>query len=149
MGRRLRELITHITVGEYSFDMKINRNILQQSLSKCDGIWEFMQDNQKLKQDDLDKLSVGEIMKKAEETDKFYENLDMFILDILPKMIAAAEEDKPKQFVGTVEEFLDYCDDNGVLDDVEMKIFEFAMLGFTGGKGNTESKPKLEVKMSY
>lgn len=145
--RRLRELITHITVGEYSFDIKITKAILHDSLEKCDGIWEFMQQNQELKEEDLGKMPVGEIMKKAEETDRFYECLDEFIADILPKMIAAAEESTGKQFNGTIDEFLDYCDENDVLDDVEMKLFEFAMLGFTGGKGNTESKPKLKVVM--
>ena len=147
MARRLRELRTKMTVGEYSFEMVVNRDILHKSLSNCEGIWEFMQSNQDVSEEDLGKLSMAEIIKKADETDKFYESLDGFVLDILPRMIAEAEVNGEKMFNGTVDEFLDYCDGGGVLDEVEMEVFKFAMLGFTSGRGNTDEKPKLKVVM--
>lgn len=146
MARRLREFRTHITVGEYSFDMVINRDILQKSLSNHNGIWEFMQNNKDADKEDIENLAVGDIVAKALETQTFYDDLDDFIVDILPKMIATAEENGEKQFDGTVDEFLDYCDENGVLEDVEMQIFNFSMLGFTGGKGEAK-QPKVKVEM--
>lgn len=148
MSRRDRELRTTITVGEYSFDMKITRDILQNALSKSEGVWAYMQKQQEAENVDASKLSAKEFVQVAMEQEKFYEDLDDFIADILPKMIEAAYEDKESEFKGTVDEFLDYCDDNGVLDDVELKIFQFAMLGFTGGRGNTTTEPKLKVIMN-
>lgn len=147
MAKRIRELRTRITVGEYSFEMKITRDILQNALSKSDGIWNYMKKQQDASDVDVDKLSAKEFVEVAMEQEKFYEDLDVFIADILPKMIEAAYEDKESEFKGTVDEFLDYCDENGVLDDVELKIFQFTMLGFTNGRGNMTATPKLKVVM--
>lgn len=148
MAKRMRELRTTLTVGEYSFDIKIDRDILQKALAKNEGIWEFMQKQQDVSDVDVSKMSAKEFVELSMQQEKFYEDLDDFIADILPKMIEAAEENGEKKFGGTVDTFLDYCDENGVLDDVELKIFQFAMLGFTGGRGNSTEKPKLKVMMN-
>ena len=145
MAKRTRELRTRLTVGEYSFEIKITRDILQKALENSAGIWDYMQKQQGADDVDVSKLSAKEFVEVAMEQEKFYEDLDDFIVDILPKMVDAAYEDRDSEFKGTVEEFLDYCDDNGVLDDVEFKIFQFAMLGFTGGRGNSTTSPKLKV----
>lgn len=128
---RQRQLITKVNVGEYSFDIAINRDILCSAFEKNEELWDMViATNQDKKAQIRAAFNIEKYVPK-------------FIKDILPEMIKEANSDV------NAEEFLEYCNENGVMKNVTAEIYRFALMGFTDGESKQSSqKPKVQVKFT-
>lgn len=136
-----RELVRRFTVGEYSFDMKINRQLALDAFKVNKKFWHLITSNAD-KGLDVEKsmADIDTFAKLLEQNDEMDELRPAFCEYILPRMTELAGE--------TVDTnaFFEYCEENGVLDEVYSKILEFAMLGFSVGRSE-QKKPKVKVTL--
>lgn len=135
-----RQLIRKLTVGDYSFDIQINRQLVLDAFKRHQKLWKIISESAKdgdteVKIDDIDEFS-----KLLDKNDAMESEIPAFCEDLLPKMVALAGGDI------NASEFFAYCDDNGVLEEVNAKLLEFAMLGFSVGRSEKKA-PKLTVKL--
>lgn len=142
MGKE-RQLITEVNVGKYKFDIKVTRQIVYEAFKKHEELWDVMM---KMSGSDIVDGKVGKLddfMNVLDTNDVITEDKPKFIRCILPKMIEEAGA------AVNSDEFLDYCEENDVIDVVENEIFNFAMMGFTGGRSvQAANKPKVKVNFS-
>lgn len=132
-----RELVKKMYVGDYTFDIKTNRQIVLDAFKKYPKFWEIINNAQKLDVNNIDDIGVFENLLDA--NDEMEKDKPAFCEYLLPIMIKLAGENID------VNEFWSYCKENEVEDIVYDKILEFSMLGFTNDKG--EKKPKVKVNL--
>ena len=138
MADKIRELIRECNVGEYSFDILVNRNIVLEAFKKHPALWKALMDQTKKGKKNVEDLEDIETMIEIlEMNDALAEERPAFVADILPDMIKAADSDVD------ANEFLNYCVENEVDDIVNDEIYQFALLGFIEGK--SAKKPKVKV----
>lgn len=138
MADKIRELIRECNVGEYSFDILVNRNIVLEAFKKHPVLWKALMDQTKKGKKNVEDLEDIETMIEIlEMNDALAEEIPAFVADILPDMIKAADSDVD------ANEFLNYCAENEVDDIVNDEIYQFALLGFIEGK--SAKKPKVKV----
>lgn len=133
----LRTLVKRCTVGEYSFDVAINRQIVLDGFKEYPALWKLMNDTSKAGKADTNDITVlAELMN---ENDLLEDEIAKFVPFILPKMVEAAGEQLD------CDAFYEYCRVNEVDDEFNRAMYEFAMLGFTGGR--SEKKPKVKMSL--
>lgn len=138
MADKIRELIRECNVGEYSFDILVNRNIVLEAFKKHPVLWKALMDQTKKGKKNVEDLEDIETMIEIlEMNDALAEEIPAFVADILPDMIKAADSNVD------ANEFLNYCAENEVDDIVNDEIYQFALLGFIEGK--SAKKPKVKV----
>lgn len=138
MADKIRELIRSCNVGEYSFDILVNRNIVLEAFKKHPALWKvLMEQSKKGKRNVEDLEDLETILEILDLNDTVAEEIPAFVADILQDMIKAAGSDVD------AKEFLDYCVENEVDDIVNEEIYQFALLGFI--EGRSEKKPKVNV----
>jgi len=144
MRETKRTLKKACSVGEYTFDVAINRQIVLDAFVKFPELWKLITKAGKDKDaianpdkiiDDIDALA-----RLMGENDALEELIPAFVRYILPKMVEVAESELD------CDEFLDYCERMECDDEFNSAIFDFAMLGFTDGK--SEKKPKVKVSLN-
>ena len=141
MADKIRELIRACNVGEYSFDILVNRNIVLEAFKKHPVLWKALMDQNKKGRRKLEDLEDVETMIEfLEMNDALAEEIQAFVADILPDMIKAADSDVD------AKEFLEYCVENEVDDIVNDEIYQFALLGFIEGKSAKNPKVKVSFK---
>lgn len=138
---RTRQLRRKLNVGEYSFDIQIDRQILMETFKAHPKLWEVMSNASEEKADISKIKSIDEVSELLEQNDIIEEEKPLFCKDALAKMAVSAGSDVD------VDKFIEYCEDNYCDEEVYDKVFEFALLGFTVGKGE-EKKPKLKVQLN-
>lgn len=136
---RQRELIRTLNVGKYSFDIKVNRQIALDAFKKYPNFWKAIAAISKNGISETDIEDVNTVSELLENNDIIADEKPDFAKYVLQKMVEAADAN-----VDT-NEFISYCIDNDVEDVVFEKIVEFALMGFTGGKG--AKKPKVKVTL--
>lgn len=135
-----RQLIRKLTVGDYSFDIQINRQLVLDAFKRHPQLWKIISEGVKegdaeVKIDDIDEFS-----KLLDKNDAMESEIPAFCEDLLPRMVALAGGELNSS------EFFAYCDNNGVLEEVNAKLLEFAMLGFSAGRSEKKT-PKLKVTL--
>lgn len=139
-----RTLKKACSVGEYTFDVAINRQIVLDAFVKFPKLWELITKAGKNKDAiaDPDKIigDIDALARLLEDNDALEELIPAFVRYILPKMVDAAESELD------CDEFLDYCERMDCDDEFNAAIFDFAMLGFTDGR--SVKKPKVKVSLN-
>lgn len=139
-----RTLKKACSVGEYTFDVAINRQIVLDAFVKFPKLWKLITKAGKNKDAiaDPDKIigDIDALARLLEENDALEELIPAFVRYILPKMVEAAESELD------CDEFLDYCERMDCDDEFNAAIFDFAMLGFTDGR--SVKKPKVKVSLN-
>ena len=135
-----RQLIRKLTVGDYSFDIQINRQLVLDAFKRHQKLWKIISESAKegdaeVKIDDIDEFS-----KLLDKNDAMESKIPAFCEDWLRRMGALAGGELNSS------EFFAYWDDNGVLEEVNAKLLEFAMLGFSAGRSEKKT-PKLKVTL--
>lgn len=137
MADKIRELIKRCSVGKYSFDIVVNRDIARKGFEKNPKLFKILMNKAKASANGIDEDDVETILQFIELNDAMATDMPKFVADVLPEMIKAAGEEVDAQ------EFLAYCEKNDVDDIVNQEIYSFALLGFT--EGRSVKKPKVNV----
>lgn len=141
---RQRALIKRLKVGDYDFDICINRTIAYNAFKSHDKIWKGLNKvTDEVVDGEVKKDALSDLERMNEQID-LYDDIVDFITDTLPAMIKAADDGADID----VDAFIEYCDDNGVLMDMCNAVMSFIIEGFTSGKVHlTAEKPKLQVSL--
>ena len=141
MADKIRELVRRCSVGEYDFDIIVNRNIVADAFQKHPKLWKILAEKSKRGRFDIENIDdIETLLEFLEENDAVAEEIPLFVQDILPAMIKAADSKVD------ATEFLEYCYANDVDEIVNDEIYKFALMGFTAGRGVKTPKVKVEFK---
>lgn len=141
MTDKIRELIRECSVGKYTFDILVNRNIVLEAFKKHPKLWKILMEQTKKGKRNVEDLDdVETILELLDLNDTVTEEIPAFVADILPDMIKAAGSDID------AKKFLEYCVENEVDDIVNNEIYQFALMGFTEGKSAKNPKVKVAFK---
>lgn len=136
----LRKNTKHVSVGDYEFDIAINRQIVLDGFKRFPNLWAVITKSSKY-QLDVEKMEdISALADLLDANDIIEETMPQFVEYVFPKMVALANTDLD------CDKFLSYIDENGVSDQFDQAIFEFAMLGFTGDKSEKKAKVKFSLK---
>lgn len=139
----LRKFIKRCTVGKYSFDVAINRQIVLDGFKEFPALWKSISKNERTTKNDIDTGDIYELEALMKENDILVDEIPKFVEFILPKMVVEADAEFGGSF--NCNEFFEYCRINDVDDEFSSAMFEFAMLGFTDGR--SEKKPKVKMSL--
>lgn len=136
----LRKNTKHCSVGEYDFDVAINRQIVLDGFKQFPRLWKVVARNSKysVNVDALEDISAFTDLLEA--NDIIEEVTPKYVAYVLPKMLELAGEKVD------LDAFYKYIVDNEVDDEFNDAIFQFAMLGFTADRSEKRAKVKMSLK---
>ena len=136
----LRKNTKHGSVGEYDFDVAINRQIVLDGFKQFPILWKVVARNSKysVNVDALEDISAFTDLLEA--NDIIEEVTPKYVAYVLPKMLELAGEKID------LDAFHKYIVDNEVDDEFNDAIFQFAMLGFTADRSEKRAKVKMSLK---
>lgn len=136
----LRKNTKHCSVGEYDFDVAINRQIVLDGFKQFPRLWKVVVRNSKYggNVDALEDISALTDLLAA--NDIIEEVTPKYVAYVLPKMLELAGEKVD------LDAFYKYIVDNEVDDEFNDAIFQFAMLGFTADRSEKRAKVKMSLK---
>lgn len=136
----LRKNTKHCSVGEYDFDVAINRQIVLDGFKQFPILWKVVARNSKysVNVDALEDISAFTDLLEA--NDIIEEVTPKYVAYVLPKMLELAGEKVD------LDAFHKYIVDNEVDDEFNDAIFQFAMLGFTADRSEKRAKVKMSLK---
>lgn len=136
----LRKNTKHCSVGEYDFDVAINRQIVLDGFKQFPSLWKVVVRNSKYggNVDALEDISAFTDLMDA--NDIIEEVTPKYVAYVLPKMLELAGEKID------LDAFHKYIVDNEVDDEFNDAIFQFAMLGFTADRSEKRAKVKMSLK---
>lgn len=136
----LRKNTKHCSVGEYDFDVAINRQIVLDGFKQFPRLWKVVARNSKYggNVDALEDISA--LTDLLEANDIIEEVTPKYVAYVLPKMLELAGEKVD------LDAFYKYIVDNEVDDEFNDAIFQFAMLGFTADRSVKRAKVKMSLK---
>lgn len=136
----LRKNTKHVSVGDYEFDIAINRQIILDGFKHFPKLWTVITKSAKYKldADKIEDISALEDLFDANDIIEY--TMPQFIGYVFPKMVELAGTELD------CDKFLAYIKENGVSGEFNQAIFEFAMLGFTGDKSEEKAKVKFSLK---
>lgn len=136
----LRKNTKHCSVGEYDFDVAINRQIVLDGFKQFPSLWKVVARNSKyaVNADALEDISAFTDLLEA--NDIIEEVTPKYVAYVLPKMLELAGEKVD------LDAFYKYIVDNEVDDEFNDAIFQFAMLGFTDDRSEKRAKVKMSLK---
>ena len=136
----LRKNTKHCSVGEYDFDVAINRQIVLDGFKQFPNLWKVVARNSKygVNADSLEDISA--LSDLLEANDIIEEVTPKYVAYVLPKMLELAGEKVD------LDAFYKYIVDNDVDDEFNDAIFQFAMLGFTADRSEKKAKVKMSLK---
>ena len=126
----LRKNTKHCSVGEYDFDVAINRQIVLDGFKQFPSLWRVVARNSKYggNVDALEDISA--LTDLLEANDIIEEVTPKYVAYVLPKMLELAGENV----------------DNEVDDEFNGTIFQFAMLGFIADRSEKRAKVKMSLE---
>lgn len=132
-----RQLIKKCTVGEYTFDVVTNRQIVLDGFKEFPKLWETVIKSKDVSKNGDFASDIYAFEETLNKNDYLVNSIADYVAFVLPKMVEEAGS--------TLDcaKFLEYCRENDVDEEFNNAIFEFAMMGFTDGRG--EKKPKVKV----
>lgn len=136
----LRKNTKHVSVGDYEFDIAINRQIILDGFKSFPKLWTVITKSAKYKldADKIEDISALEDLFDANDIIEY--TMPQFVAYVFPKMVELAGTELD------CDKFLAYIKENGVSGEFNQAIFEFAMLGFTGDKSEEKAKVKFSLK---
>lgn len=140
MRDNVRMLRKNCEVGKYKFDIAINRQIVLDGFEQFPELWKIIVKSEKEGSSIEDIEDVKLLTELLDKNDEIEELTSKFVQYILPKMVELAGEDVD------CDEFYRYCVRNDADQELDIAIFDFAMLGFTDGKGAKKPKVKVSLK---
>ena len=136
----LRKNTKHCSVGEYDFDVAINRQIVLDGFKQFPNLWKVVARNSKYS-GNVDALeAISAFTDLLEANDIIEEVTPKYVAYVLPKMLELAGEKID------LDAFYKYIVDNEVDDEFNYAIFQFAMLGFTDDRSEKRAKVKMSLK---
>ena len=136
----LRKNTKHCSVGEYDFDVAINRQIVLDGFKQFPNLWKVVARNSKYS-GNVDALEdISAFTDLLEANDIIEEVTPKYVAYVLPKMLELAGEKVD------LDAFYKYIVDNEVDDEFNDAIFQFAMLGFTDDRSEKKAKVKMSLK---
>lgn len=136
----LRKNTKHCSVGEYDFDVAINRQIVLDGFKQFPNLWKVVARNSKYS-GNVDALEdISAFTDLLEANDIIEEVTPKYVAYVLPKMLELAGEKID------LDAFHKYIVDNEVDDEFNDAIFQFAMLGFTADRSEKRAKVKMSLK---
>lgn len=136
----LRKNTKHCSVGEYDFDVAINRQIVLDGFKQFPNLWKVVARNSKYS-GNVDALEdISAFTDLLEANDIIEEVTPKYVAYVLPKMLELAGEKID------LDAFHKYIVDNEVDDEFNDAIFQFAMLGFTADRSEKKAKVKMSLK---
>ena len=136
----LRKNTKHCSVGEYDFDVAINRQIVLDGFKQFPNLWTVVARNSKYS-GNVDALEdISAFTDLLEANDIIEEVTPKYVAYVLPKMLELAGEKID------LDAFYKYIVDNEVDDEFNYAIFQFAMLGFTDDRSEKRAKVKMSLK---
>ena len=136
----LRKNTKHCSVGEYDFDVAINRQIVLHGFKQFPNLWKVVARNSKYS-GNVDALEdISAFTDLLEANDIIEEVTPKYVAYVLPKMLELAGEKID------LDAFYKYIVDNEVDDEFHYAIFQFAMLGFTDDRSEKRAKVKMSLK---
>ena len=136
----LRKNTKHVSVGDYEFDIAINRQIILDGFKSFPELWTVITKSAKYKLD-VDKIEdISALEDLFDANDIIEYTMPQFVGYVFPKMVELAGTELD------CDKFLAYIKENGVSGEFNQAIFEFAMLGFTGDKSEEKAKVKFSLK---
>ena len=136
----LRKNTKHCSVGEYDFDVAINRQIVLDGFKQFPNLWKVVARNSKYS-GNVDALEdISALSDLLEANDIIEEVTPKYVAYVLPKMLELAGEKVD------LDAFYKYIVDNEVDDEFNDAIFQFAMLGFTDDRSEKKAKVKMSLK---
>lgn len=136
----LRKNTKHVSVGDYEFDIAINRQIILDGFKSFPKLWTVITKSAKYKLD-VDKIEdISALEDLFDANDIIEYTMPQFVSYVFPKMVELAGTELD------CDKFLAYIKENGVSGEFNQAIFEFAMLGFTGDKSEEKAKVKFSLK---
>lgn len=136
----LRKNTKHVSVGDYEFDIAINRQIVLDGFKHFPKLWTVITKSAKYKLDAEKIEDISALADLFDANDIIEETMPQFVGYVFPKMVELAVTDLD------CDKFLAYIEENDVSDEFNQAIFEFAMLGFTGDKSEKRAKVKFSLK---
>ena len=134
----LRKNTKHCSVGEYDFDVAINRQIVLDGFKQFPSLWKVVARKYSGNVDALEDISAFTDLLEA--NDIIEEVTPKYVAYVLPKMLELAGEKVD------LDAFYKYIVDNEVDDEFNDAIFQFAMLGFTDDRSEKKAKVKMSLK---
>lgn len=136
----LRKNTKHCSVGEYDFDVAINRQIVLDGFKQFPNLWKVVARNSKYS-GNVDALEdISAFTDLLEANDIIEEVTPKYVAYVLPKMLELAGEKID------LDAFYKYIVDNEVDDEFNYAIFQFAMLGFIADRSEKKAKVKMSLK---
>ena len=133
----MKTLRKHISVGDYKFNVGVDRDIVVDCFEQFPSLVEFL-----LKQangDNADIIVNAVKSKNLRQVLETNEQIADFVRFALPKMLKKAEDESD------AEEILNYIYENEVDEVFNSEMFKFICSGFTPDA--TEKKPKVKFVM--
>lgn len=136
----MKILKKHISVGEYEFDVAVDRNITVDVFEHFPDLMEYLLNNQDSQ--DGNQIVINAI--KGKTLGKLLDSTEQ-IKDLVkyafPFLLAKAN----KEMADKADEIIDYIYENEVEEEFSNALFEFICLGFTND--TNEKKPKVKFVM--
>ena len=136
----LRKNTKHCSVGEYDFDVAINRQIVLDGFKQFPNLWKVVARNSKYSGNVEALEDISAFTDLVEANDIIEEVTPKYVAYVLPKMLELAGEKVD------LDAFYKYIVDNEVDDEFNDAIFQFAMLGFTDDRSEKKAKVKMSLK---
>lgn len=136
----LRKNTKHCSVGEYDFDVAINRQIVLDGFKQFPNLWKVVARNSKYSVNVEALEDISAFTDLVEANDIIEEVTPKYVAYVLPKMLELAGEKVD------LDAFYKYIVDNEVDDEFNDAIFQFAMLGFTADRSEKKAKVKMSLK---
>lgn len=136
----LRKNTKHCSVGEYDFDVAINRQIVLDGFKQFPNLWKVVARNSKYSGSVEALEDISAFTDLVEANDIIEEVTPKYVAYVLPKMLELAGEKVD------LDAFYKYIVDNEVDDEFNDAIFQFAMLGFTADRSEKKAKVKMSLK---
>lgn len=136
----LRKNTKHCSVGEYDFDVAINRQIVLDGFKQFPNLWKVVARNSKYGVNAYSLEDISALSDLLEANDIIEEVTPKYVAYVLPKMLELAGEKVD------LDAFYKYIVDNEVDDEFNDAIFQFAMLGFTADRSEKKAKVKMSLK---
>lgn len=136
----LRKNTKHCSVGEYDFDVAINRQIVLDGFKQFPALWKVVARNSKYGVNVESLEDISALSDLLEANDIIEEVTPKYVAYVLPKMLELAGENVD------LDAFYKYIVDNDVDDEFNDAIFQFAMLGFTADRSEKKAKVKMSLK---
>ena len=142
----MKILTKRLVVGDYSFDIATDKDIVVKAFEEYPEVAEYVFDNKKQIEDSSESSIIKAIKEKnlknmLDDVDKINTQLNEMVLFVFPDMYKKANGEELDK--NLFDEFLKFVEDNDAMDSFTSIVGEFLMQGFSQKE---KSKVKIVLK---